>query len=99
PPPPPPVALHDALPILRVEHPAQLSQVVERFVELRGHDPHLAARPVAAFQSFQVLEPLALLQAATCPGTERAVGELMGQHVVLRSEEHTSELQSRENLV
>src|SRR5690606_41316939 len=80
------LSLHDALPILAVdEHPAQGRT-------LAGHRAHVDHAAAAG-------------QLDEAPGLEpgqQQVAIAFGDHalgVVVRSEEHTSELQSRENLV
>src|SRR5690606_41165223 len=94
-----PLSLHDALPILEV-----VADLAERysFDELRvAHTQNLVlphVRKADLYAIWQVLREAGLADAnldlvtdiIACPGLD---------YCTLRSEEHTSELQSRENLV
>src|SRR5690606_41713878 len=82
------LSLHDALPIF------DGGAVV---VALSGHEPRGAA--VALIYRHREAEMHALLRAAHLLPVGCAVCAVEHAAVVLRSEEHTSELQSRENLV
>src|SRR5690606_41544046 len=80
------LSLHDALPISVIRRPDNQRVVFEP--ELRDRFHNLAGRPVDLFDR---VPPRAVLRLPA----ER----LAGEGVRRRSEEHTSELQSRENLV
>src|SRR5690606_41062865 len=93
------LSLHDALPILakhRVEYPCEVIHVAPEPApaalprDLRGR--HLAPRERRA-RGDVGLVPNDQSRPRAVPRTRR------DGHVRLRSEEHTSELQSRENLV
>src|SRR5690606_42048477 len=94
-----PLPLHDALPIFGADHLA-VAGAADRLV----HHADLAALPCAAQLLLQVRA--ALDRVVHGPAVEaeavlaRGLGLVHGDVAVLhqRSEEHTSELQSRENL-
>src|SRR5690606_39400214 len=95
----PPLSLHDALPIWRVRHPRQ--RLLQRTLDRRRPGFARLAQPLPAVEIAAVVfnayrkthggKFRALVQPAVRP--VRPAG------AQLRSEEHTSELQSRENLV
>src|SRR5207253_11440796 len=88
------LSLHDALPIfvgreLRMDGPVEpeVAQAADRAaVRLVEHRLQLLANPRAG-------------ENADVPARDRLAGELLGVLVHARSEEHTSELQSRGHLV
>src|SRR5690606_41418633 len=82
------LSLHDALPILRRPRGVQLTEAGQALLR---HADAIATRVQAAVAD---LDALVQMRAGT---VRLAVFPSAGAH--LRSEEHTSELQSRENLV
>src|SRR5690606_41532899 len=93
------LTLHDSLPISFQARQVQTMAGQKRLVEHHRHflvvlrsDPDVAAVFVE-----QVQAVVAAVEAER-QGTARGVEELLDPGVQARSEEHTSELQSRENL-
>src|SRR5690606_41483274 len=89
-----PLSLHDALPILAWECDGYT---------LERHPPEAVVLPASTEEVSRVMR---LLHQAQVPVIPRGAGTSLsgatmpvGGGVVVRSEEHTSELQSRENLV
>src|SRR5690606_41695719 len=94
-PPPSPPSLHDALPILRHIHPVEVrlnlthSHYRLLFLETLTSDSHLSTL-------YSLVSPLnSLIPSSPSPSRSFILSSLPSP----RSEEHTSELQSRENLV
>src|SRR5690606_39988179 len=82
-----PLSLHDALPIWRARRDLAAAQ----------QEAHVDAADVVALQQVRRVARVGIA------GRDRigvdAVGQALQHDLALRSEEHTSELQSRENLV
>src|SRR5690606_42009179 len=93
-----PVSLHDALPISRDHFEAQASQ--DGLVETSGHLRTVAVslHKIANDLRWLGSGPRAGLAEITMPDLQPGSSIMPGK-VNPRSEEHTSELQSRENLV
>src|SRR5262249_62210190 len=92
PPPPPPPPLHDALPISLTDPP----------VGVVFAPPPQAITKIATTLLLLTHEPIVLVREEYVERRERAVAlrhVLLHLHLLFRSEEHTSELQSLTNLV
>src|SRR5207302_2906957 len=85
------LSLHDALPISSLDHTESITGLGEEPVDTPGRHPHIQHR--------RLVLPEVVGREADRLEDGVAVGVLGGLAVGLRSEEHTSELQSRENLV
>src|SRR5690606_39957414 len=89
-------ALHDALPISRIAPVVLLTAFSQKELVERARDAGAMAYVVKPFSSNDLLPALeiALSRHAEITALESEISDLTD-----RSEEHTSELQSRENLV
>src|SRR5690606_39729532 len=77
------------------------SQLIDRLAEVTDGSCVNAVKTASEIDAVQIqLHDLLLIELALNPARQKGFGQLPGQCALMpRSEEHTSELQSRENLV
>src|SRR5690606_40025669 len=88
-----PLSLHDALPIFAKTHGNQVGAAIGGLETAIGVEPRLPTQSVHALPE-RPLDAPSRLDFVVGHG-----GDIQGAALPLRSEEHTSDLQSRENLV